>query len=104
MDLGVIGLSDPTIPDPTVLLYGNPDSIFYTISVTNQYGCTDTAGIVVKVYKTNPDIFIPTYIGRKTSFRTIAIWSKTSWNKNIRIGFEILSQQYPPCRYNHTDW
>ena len=54
------GLSNPTSPNPTILLYGSSDSIFYTVSVTNQYGCTDTAGIEVKVYKTNPDIFVPT--------------------------------------------
>jgi gliding motility-associated-like protein len=76
------GLSDPTIPDPTVLLYGNPDSILYTISVTNQYGCTDTAGIVVKVYKTNPDIFVPTGFtpngdGRNDVFRPIYVGMKT---------------------------
>jgi gliding motility-associated-like protein len=76
------GLSNPTIPDPTILLYGNSDSIFYTVSVTNQYGCTDTAGIVVKVYKTNPDIFVPTGFtpngdGRNDVFRPTYVGMKT---------------------------
>ena len=76
------GLSDPTIPNPTILLYGNSDSIFYTVSVTNQYGCTDTAGIVVKVYKTNPDIFVPTGFtpngdGRNDVFRPTYVGMKT---------------------------
>ena len=56
--------------------------IFYTLSVTNQYGCTDTAGIVVKVYKTNPDIFVPTGFtpngdGRNDVFRPIYVGMKT---------------------------
>ena len=76
------GLSSPTIPDPTVLLSGNPDSISYTVSVTNQYGCTDTAGIVVKVYKTRPDIFVPTGFtpngdGRNDIFRPTYVGMKT---------------------------
>jgi gliding motility-associated-like protein len=76
------GLSNSTIPNPTVLLYGNSDSVFYTVSVTNQYGCTDTAGIVVKVYKANPDIFVPTGFtpngdGRNDVFRPIYVGMKT---------------------------
>ena len=76
------GLSNPTIPNPTVLLYGNADSVFYTVLVTNQYGCTDTAGIAVKVYKTNPDIFVPTGFtpngdGRNDVFRPTYVGMKT---------------------------
>ena len=75
------GLSNPTIPNPTVLLYGNADSVFYTVLVTNQYGCTDTAGIAVKVYKTNPDIFVPTGFtpngdGRNDVFRPTYVGMK----------------------------
>jgi len=98
------GLSDPTIPNPTILLYGNSDSIYYSVSVTNQYGCTDTAGIVVKVYKTNPDIFVPsgftpngdgrndlfrpTYVGMKTIdyFQVYNRWGALLYSHNLNDG------------------
>jgi len=98
------GLNDPTSPNPTILLYGYSDSIFYTVSVTNQYGCTDTAGIVVKVYKTNPDIFVPTgftpngdgrndlfrptYVGMKTIdyFQVYNRWGALLYSNNLNNG------------------
>lgn len=76
------GLNDPFISNPIALLYRNPDSVFYTVSVTNLNGCTDTAGISVRVYKTAPEIFVPTGFtpngdGKNDVFRPTYVGMKT---------------------------
>ena len=38
----------------------NIDSFHYTVSATTPEGCTGSNGITVFIYKTLPDIFVPT--------------------------------------------
>ena len=52
------GLNNPNIADP-VGLYTEADSIRYLITATSGNGCKGTASILVKVYGTGPDIFVP---------------------------------------------
>ncbi len=53
-------LSDPNIADP-VGVYGlDVDTIHYSVVVTDNAGCIDTAHVSVTVFKTYPDIFVPT--------------------------------------------
>lgn len=52
------GLSNPNISDP-VGLYTEEDSIRYVITATSGNGCIGKASILVKVYGTGPDIFVP---------------------------------------------
>lgn len=54
-----LGMNDPTIPDPIVLLGAGFDSVRYTVTATTPLGCFGTASILVKVFKTLPDIFLP---------------------------------------------
>ncbi len=54
------GLNRTNIPDPVASLNGNPDSIRYTVYITDNLGCLDSASILVSVFKTNPRIFVPT--------------------------------------------
>ncbi len=54
-----IGLNNPDIYDPVGVYSGETDSIRYFVTATSQYGCTGTANILVKVFKTGPDIFVP---------------------------------------------
>ena len=35
------------------------DSIVYTVRVFNEVGCYDSAFVTVKVFKTNPYVFVP---------------------------------------------
>lgn len=42
------GLSDPFIPNPVV---SPRDSVAYKVVLTNQYGCKDSAQVVINVYK-----------------------------------------------------
>jgi gliding motility-associated-like protein len=55
------GLNNPDIPDPVAILNGAIDSIRYVVKAisTSPAACFGTANILVKVFKTAPDIFVP---------------------------------------------
>jgi hypothetical protein len=55
----VIGLNNPDIYNPVAIFSGETDSIQYMVTATSKYGCTGTGEILVKVFKTGPDIFVP---------------------------------------------
>jgi gliding motility-associated-like protein len=55
-----IGLSNPNIANPIALLNASTDSIKYKVRATIPQGCYAEDDIVVKVFKTAPDIFVPT--------------------------------------------
>lgn len=54
------GLNNINIANPIASLNGNIDSIRYKVFVTNALGCADSATILVKIYRTDPRIFVPT--------------------------------------------
>lgn len=54
------GLSDVNIPNPVGTYDGSLDSIRYTLEVFNELGCSDSAFVTVKIFKTVPSIFVPT--------------------------------------------
>jgi gliding motility-associated-like protein len=55
-----IGLSSPFISSP-VALYNEPsDGLRYNVFVYNQAGCVDTTSIMIKVFATEPTVFVPT--------------------------------------------
>ena len=55
-----LDLNNPNISDPVAILSSNTDSITYLVTATSPaYGCTGTAAITVKVFRTGPDIFVP---------------------------------------------
>jgi gliding motility-associated-like protein len=54
------GLSNTTIYNPAANLGSNIETISYTVKATdNNYGCTQSSTVKVKVFKTGPDIFVP---------------------------------------------
>ncbi len=53
------GLSNPVIADPLAVLGINTGSIRYSVQVTSEKGCTGSDDVIVKVFKTAPDIFVP---------------------------------------------
>ena len=55
----IIGLNNPNIPDPIAVLGPETDSIRYIVKATSAYGCYGLADILVRVFKTLPDIFVP---------------------------------------------
>jgi gliding motility-associated-like protein len=54
-----IGLNNANIANPVAVLSGETDSVRYFVTATSIYGCTGVADILVKVFKTGPDIFVP---------------------------------------------
>lgn len=54
------GMSNPFIADPVVTLSAVYDSVTYKVKVGAEGGCFAEDEIKVKVFKTGPDIFIPT--------------------------------------------
>ncbi len=56
-----LGLNSPTSANPIALYTnGSVDSILYAVKGTTPEGCFGTDNIVVKIFKTEPDIFVPT--------------------------------------------
>jgi gliding motility-associated-like protein len=53
------GLNDVNIYNPVSTLNTNADSIKYKVTVTLPEGCKGEDYIVVKVFKTAPEIFVP---------------------------------------------
>jgi len=52
-------LNNPTIFDPTAILSAGTDSVRYFVTATSPDGCTGVGNMLVKVFKTGPDIFVP---------------------------------------------
>lgn len=55
-----ISLSNANISNPIALYSGELDSISYTVRVFNQYGCYADDRIHIKIFSTQPEIFVPT--------------------------------------------
>lgn len=73
-----VGLSNIKIYNPKGIYDGSFDSIRYTLLVKDAIGCSDDATVLVKIFKTNPWIFVPTGFtpngdGRNDFVRPIAV-------------------------------
>jgi gliding motility-associated-like protein len=71
-------LSAVNIPNPTATYGGERDSIIYTLLVYNEKDCVDSAFVTVRVFKTNPQVFVPTGFtpngdGKNDVIRPIAV-------------------------------
>ncbi|MFC0771831.1 PKD domain-containing protein [Terrimonas alba] len=53
------GLNSNSIKNP-VATYEQVDTIRYTVEVFNEAGCSDSAFVTVKIFKTIPYVFVPT--------------------------------------------
>jgi gliding motility-associated-like protein len=77
-----IGMSNVNIPNPVVKLGANVDSIRYVVRVSTAEGCFATDDIWVRVFKTAPDIFVPSAFtpnkdGKNDILRPLAIGMKS---------------------------
>lgn len=55
----ITGLDDPTSASPIVTLPETIDSIRYIVRAIGAGGCYDEDDIIVRVFKTGPDLFVP---------------------------------------------
>lgn len=53
------GLSNTSIANPVAVLNGTYDSMTYIVKVFREDGCSAYDTVVVKVFRTDPDIFVP---------------------------------------------
>ncbi|HEX2536466.1 MAG TPA: PKD domain-containing protein [Chitinophagaceae bacterium] len=53
-------LSDDEIPNPVGMYNGSYDSITYTVRISDIFTCTDSARVKVRIFKTQPSVFVPT--------------------------------------------
>jgi gliding motility-associated-like protein len=53
------GLSNPSIPNPIALIQDPIDSIRYRVKVSVPGGCSASDDILIKIFNSGPDIFIP---------------------------------------------
>jgi len=53
------GLDNAFVPNPVAILGPSIDSIRYVVKAATEVGCFGLASILVKVFKTLPDIFVP---------------------------------------------
>ena len=56
----ITGLSNANIANPIATLGASVDSILYTVKVATPEGCSAIDQVNVKIFKTGPDIFVPT--------------------------------------------
>jgi gliding motility-associated-like protein len=76
-----IALDNPNSADPTATFDGSVDSIQYRVLVADEQNCLDSAFITVKIFKTDPQIFVPTAFtpngdGKNDVFRPIGVGIK----------------------------
>jgi gliding motility-associated-like protein len=73
----VIGLNNPDIPDPVAVFGPETDSVRYLVKATSVFGCYGVADILVEVFKTSPNIFVPNAFtpgnGTNNIFRPIPV-------------------------------
>lgn len=53
-------LSATNIADPTAIFSNEADTIRYYVRVTDQYGCFADDDVLVRIFRTGPDILVPT--------------------------------------------
>jgi gliding motility-associated-like protein len=71
-------ITSNTIQNPVAVYGTNIDSVRYKVVVTDNIGCPDSAFVTVRVFKTNPSVFVPTAFtpngdGRNDVVRPIAV-------------------------------
>ena len=76
------GLNFTNIYNPIATLTDNVDSITYTVTASTSAGCFGEASVIVRVFKTGPEIFVPSAFtpngdGKNDILKPITVGIKT---------------------------
>lgn len=76
-----LALDNPNSADPIAVFDGSVDSIQYRVLVADEQNCLDSSFITIKIFKTDPQIFVPTAFtpngdGKNDLFRPIGVGIK----------------------------
>lgn len=103
------GMNDPLIADPTITLPASIDSIRYVVRVTTSEGCSAEDDIKVIVFKTPPDIFVPSAFtpnadGKNDVLRPKPVGIRLFYHFNIynRWGQLVFSSSDPSDGWDGT--
>lgn len=82
------GLSNPSIPNPIATLGSSYDSVIYKVRVGLRDGCFEEDEIKIRLFKTGPDIFVPTaftpnHDGKNDFLKPIPVAMKSIYSFNI---------------------
>ena len=99
-----LGLNNSLIADPIATLNTSQDSLRYIVTVTDEAGCTGTDDIWVRIFQTEPDLFVPTGFtpngdGRNDILRAIPVGISRFDHFRIynRVG-QLIFQTTDPSR------
>lgn len=99
-----LGLNNSLIADPIATLNTSQDSIRYFVTVSDEAGCTGTDDIWVRIFQTEPDLFVPTGFtpngdGRNDILRAIPVGISRFDHFRIynRVG-QLIFQTTDPSR------
>lgn len=92
------GLNNPFIPNPIGTYTAATDSVRYKMVTRDAAGCADSAFVTVRVFKTNPTVFVPSAFtpnndGRNDVIRPISVGIQRIRNFSIynRWGQRVFS-------------
>jgi gliding motility-associated-like protein len=66
-----LGLNNMNISNPVAILGSSVDSVRYLVKATDTSGCYGEGSVLVKVFKTSPNIFVPNAFTPGTSINNI---------------------------------
>ena len=96
-----VGISDPDVNNPVAVLGASVDTMRYVVKVTTTQGCTAEDDIKIIVFRTPPDIFVPSAFTPNSDGRNDLLRPKTVGIRLFHY-FKVFNR-WGQLVYNSTD-